>query len=166
MTTPATTPRTKDEAAQLETAARRLPGGVLGSTRFADDMAFVVKRARGSRIWDVSGREYVDYLLGSGPMFLGHAHPAVTRAVTAYQPASATSIGKNGTGSPSGTHSSPDAPASPWPGGAYEITIRDRGPGIPHRFRKHLFERFAQAEPQESSKTLSEMTLSVESCAT
>jgi glutamate-1-semialdehyde 2,1-aminomutase len=31
----------------------------------------------------VSGREYVDYLLGSGPMFLGHAHPAVVRAVTA-----------------------------------------------------------------------------------
>jgi glutamate-1-semialdehyde 2,1-aminomutase len=81
MTTPATTPRTNDEAALLETAARRLPGGVLGSTRFADDLAFVVKRAKGSRIWDVSGREYIDYLLGSGPMFLGHSHPAVTRAV-------------------------------------------------------------------------------------
>ena len=80
--TPERTTRSKDEAALLETAGRRLPGGVLGSTRFRDDLAFVVNRAQGARIWDVSGREYVDYLLGSGPMFLGHAHPAVVRAVT------------------------------------------------------------------------------------
>ena len=79
--TPETTPRTADEAALLELAGRRLPGGVLGSARFRDDLAFVVKRAQGARVWDVSGREYVDYLLGSGPMFLGHAHPAVVRAV-------------------------------------------------------------------------------------
>jgi glutamate-1-semialdehyde 2,1-aminomutase len=80
--TPATTPRAPAEAALLDTAARRLPGGVLGSYRFADDLAFVVQRARGSRLWDVSGREYIDYLLGSGPMFLGHSHPAVVRAVS------------------------------------------------------------------------------------
>src|SRR5687767_724511 len=80
--TPETTPRTTDDAALLELASRRLPGGVLGSSRFRDDLAFVVKRAQGARVWDVSGREYVDYLLGSGPMFLGHANPAVVRAVT------------------------------------------------------------------------------------
>ena len=55
---------------------------MLGSSRFADDLAFVVQRAQGSHLWDVSGREYIDYLLGSGPMFLGHGHPAVVRAVT------------------------------------------------------------------------------------
>ena len=80
--TPATMPRSADEAALLETAARRLPGGVLGGTRHRDELAFVVKRAKGSKLYDVSGREYIDYLLGSGPMFLGHAHPAVVRAVT------------------------------------------------------------------------------------
>ena len=32
-------------------------------------------------MWDVSGNEYVDYLLGSGPMLLGHAHPEVVAAV-------------------------------------------------------------------------------------
>jgi glutamate-1-semialdehyde 2,1-aminomutase len=36
----------------------------------------------GSRLCDVDGREYVDYLLGLGPMILGHRHPVVTRAVT------------------------------------------------------------------------------------
>src|SRR5215469_17105441 len=35
----------------------------------------------GSRIRDVDGHEYVDYLLGLGPMILGHRHPAVTAAV-------------------------------------------------------------------------------------
>src|SRR5215470_14543994 len=69
--------RSAAEARVLETAARCLPGGVLGSTRFADDQAFIVKSGRGSKVHDLSGREYIDYLLGSGPLVLGHAHPAV-----------------------------------------------------------------------------------------
>jgi glutamate-1-semialdehyde 2,1-aminomutase len=45
------------------------------------DYAFVVRSAHGARLTDWSGNEYVDYLLGSGPMLLGHAHPAVVAAV-------------------------------------------------------------------------------------
>jgi glutamate-1-semialdehyde 2,1-aminomutase len=75
--------RSKEEATLLDVASQRLPGGVLGGTRYRDDLAFVVKRAKGSRLWDWSEREYVDHLLGSGPMFLGHAHPAVVHAVQA-----------------------------------------------------------------------------------
>jgi glutamate-1-semialdehyde 2,1-aminomutase len=74
--------RSREEAELLDLANRRLPGGVLGTSRFRDDLAFVVRRAEGARLWDVSGREYLDYLLGSGPMFLGHGHPSVVRAVT------------------------------------------------------------------------------------
>lgn len=74
-------PRLPDESRLLETAQRYLPGGVLGTSRFPPELAFVVKRAQGSKLWDVSGREYIDYLLGSGPMILGHAHPAVVQAV-------------------------------------------------------------------------------------
>jgi glutamate-1-semialdehyde 2,1-aminomutase len=48
---------------------------------FSPDDAFVVRTARGSRIRDCSGNEYIDYLLGSGPMLLGHAHAAVVAAV-------------------------------------------------------------------------------------
>src|SRR5439155_1419583 len=64
-------------------AARALPGGVLGSARLPDDLAFIVKRGRGSKLDDMSGREYIDYLMGSGPMILGHPHPAVVAAVRA-----------------------------------------------------------------------------------
>ncbi len=73
--------RSSEETELLELAARCLPGGVLGSARFPDEVAFVVTRGRGARVWDASGREYIDYLLGSGPMILGHSHPAVVAAV-------------------------------------------------------------------------------------
>src|SRR5439155_403623 len=44
-------------------------------------LAYVVKEGRGAYLWDMNGRRYLDYLLGSGPMLLGHAHPAVIEAV-------------------------------------------------------------------------------------
>jgi glutamate-1-semialdehyde 2,1-aminomutase len=76
-----TTPRSPEETELLERARKRLPGGVLGTSRYADDVGFVVKHGRGSKIYDVSGREYIDYVLASGPLILGHAHPAVVGAV-------------------------------------------------------------------------------------
>jgi glutamate-1-semialdehyde 2,1-aminomutase len=73
--------RLPEESRLLEKARRYLPGGVLGTYRFPDEVAFVVGRGQGSKLYDLSGREYIDYLLGSGPMILGHAHPAVVAAV-------------------------------------------------------------------------------------
>jgi len=73
--------RSAGETKLLERARQRLPGGVLGTSRYADEAAFVVKRGQGSKIYDVSGREYIDYVLASGPLILGHAHPAVVAAV-------------------------------------------------------------------------------------
>jgi glutamate-1-semialdehyde 2,1-aminomutase len=58
-----------------------LAGGSLAGYRLPPDVDFVVADASGSRIRDVDGREYIDFLLGSGPMILGHAHPAVVSAV-------------------------------------------------------------------------------------
>ena len=76
-------PRSAEETKLLERARQRLPGGVLGTSRYADDVGFVVKHGKGSKIYDVSGREYIDYVMASGPMVLGHAHPAVVAAVRA-----------------------------------------------------------------------------------
>ncbi|HEX6775973.1 MAG TPA: glutamate-1-semialdehyde 2,1-aminomutase [Methylomirabilota bacterium] len=77
------TPRSPQESALLRTALHRFPGGVLGGYYAPDDLQFVVKEARGAHLYDFSGREYIDYVLGSGPMVLGHAHPAVLAAVEA-----------------------------------------------------------------------------------
>ena len=38
------------------------------------------RKASGARLWDVDGNEFIDYLLGYGPVILGHAHPLVTEA--------------------------------------------------------------------------------------
>ncbi|MFN7950726.1 MAG: aspartate aminotransferase family protein [bacterium] len=73
-------PRSARETALVEDANRLIPTG-LRSTSIRNELMFVVQRAEGPRLWDLSGNEYVDYLLGSGPMVLGHAHPAVTAAV-------------------------------------------------------------------------------------
>ncbi|MDE2842930.1 MAG: aminotransferase class III-fold pyridoxal phosphate-dependent enzyme [Chloroflexota bacterium] len=74
--------RSSRERELLEKAARYLPGGGSGNTNFPDSVNFLAREGRGSHIWDVSGNEYVDWLMGSGPMVLGHAHPAVVEAVT------------------------------------------------------------------------------------
>ena len=75
------TQRTPLERDLLDKAAQYFPGSGTGNTSYPDDLKFLVKEGKGGRIWDVSGNEYVDWLMGSGPMILGHAHPAVTDAV-------------------------------------------------------------------------------------
>ena len=65
----------------LEKANQYLPGGTGGNTNFPPELRFLAKEGRGAHLWDVAGNRYVDWLMGSGPMILGHAHPAVTEAV-------------------------------------------------------------------------------------
>src|SRR5579883_1707408 len=69
--------RSAREAALIETAHRVLPAGSFGNVPFD----LVLERGQAGRVWDVSGNEYVDLLLGSGPMFVGHCHPEVTEVV-------------------------------------------------------------------------------------
>jgi glutamate-1-semialdehyde 2,1-aminomutase len=67
--------------AEVERSNAVMPGGTLGSFRLPDDLAFVVARGEGATIWSTDGRSYVDYVLGSGPLVVGHAHPRVVAAV-------------------------------------------------------------------------------------
>src|SRR5260370_36711027 len=75
--------RSPEEEALLQKAMRVPPGGVLGGYYAPQELAFVVREAHGPRLHDFSGREYIDYILGSGPLVRGHAHPAVVAAVGA-----------------------------------------------------------------------------------
>ena len=65
------------EAAIVERARKVLPAGGFRNVSFD----VVIREGRGGRVWDESGNEYLDFLLGSGPMLVGHAHPHVTAAV-------------------------------------------------------------------------------------
>ena len=77
-------PQSDEELRLLEKARHYLPGAHLGNASAEFEDGFIVKEGRGSKVYDFSGNEYVDYLMGSGPMILGHAHPAVIEAVKHY----------------------------------------------------------------------------------
>lgn len=73
--------RSKDLFAK---SSQIIPGGVNSPVRAfksVGSMPFFVREARGSRIVDVDGKEYVDYVGSWGPMILGHAHPEVVEAI-------------------------------------------------------------------------------------
>ena len=66
------------QAEWVERARKVLPAGGFGNY----DPGIVIRSGRGARVWDEDGNEYVDFLIGSGPMMVGHCHPEVVEAVT------------------------------------------------------------------------------------
>jgi glutamate-1-semialdehyde 2,1-aminomutase len=75
--------RAKSEQLFAE-ALKRIPGGVnspVRAFRAVGGKPFFVEKARGARVTDVDGNEYVDYVGTWGPAILGHAHPKIVRAV-------------------------------------------------------------------------------------
>jgi glutamate-1-semialdehyde 2,1-aminomutase len=68
----------------FQDAQRYIPGGVNSPVRAFQAVGgfpLFIRRAQGSRIWDVDGNEYIDYVASWGPMILGHAHPRVIQAL-------------------------------------------------------------------------------------
>ena len=64
-------------------ADRALPGSGLGSYSLAEEIRLIYSHGKGSRLWDVDGNEYIDYVGGAGALILGHSHPAVVTAAQA-----------------------------------------------------------------------------------
>ncbi|HEU5443654.1 MAG TPA: aminotransferase class III-fold pyridoxal phosphate-dependent enzyme, partial [Steroidobacteraceae bacterium] len=65
----------------LDRAERAIGGAV--TFKLPRQQTAVIARGQGSKVYDLDGREYIDYVLGSGPMLVGHAHPEVTEAAQA-----------------------------------------------------------------------------------
>jgi glutamate-1-semialdehyde 2,1-aminomutase len=61
-------------------ARRALPGGWLGDLILPEAMTLVASHGKGSRLFDVDGRSFLDLTCGGGSLILGHAHPAVMEA--------------------------------------------------------------------------------------
>src|SRR5947209_1966191 len=75
--------RAKSEALFAE-ALKYIPGGVnspVRAFRAVGGQPFFVNKAKGARVWDVDGNEYIDYVCTWGPAILGHAHPRIIKAV-------------------------------------------------------------------------------------
>ena len=77
--------RMTSRSTQLFAAAqKRIPGGVNSPVRAFRGLnrePFFVERAEGSKIWDVDGHQYIDYVGTWGPAILGHAPRVVVEAV-------------------------------------------------------------------------------------
>lgn len=84
--------QTQDE--WIERARNVLPAGGFGNF----DPNIVIRNGQGSRVWDENGNEYIDYLIGSGPMLLGHGHPEVMEAVLEQLPKGMTFFANNAAG--------------------------------------------------------------------
>lgn len=78
-------PFTLDKSIQAFAEAKEyIPGGVnspVRSYRGVGGTPPFIARAEGSRLYDIDGNEYIDYVLSWGPMILGHAYPGVTEAL-------------------------------------------------------------------------------------
>lgn len=66
-----------NQADWISRAKAVLPAGGFGNF----DPGIIIREGKGSRVWDEDGNEFVDYLIGSGPMLIGHGHPEVLDAV-------------------------------------------------------------------------------------
>lgn len=86
--------RIQSQSDWIARAQAVLPAGGFGNF----DPSIFIREGRGSRVWDEDGREYVDYLIGSGPMLLGHGHPEVLEAVAEQLPRGMTFFANNAAG--------------------------------------------------------------------
>src|SRR5438552_3422303 len=73
--------RTKKSARAWEAAKRHIPFGVNSNYRVVDPYPMYVRKARGSRLWDVDGNEYVDFTMTFGALCPGHSHPVLAKAM-------------------------------------------------------------------------------------
>ena len=79
-------------AKAFEESKQHISGGVNSPVRSFRNVGGTppfIARAKGSRLYDIDGNEYIDYVGAWGPMILGHAHPAVVKAIK--------SVAENGT---------------------------------------------------------------------
>lgn len=86
--------RVHSQAEWIERARAVLPAGGFGNF----DPTIFIREGKGARVRDADGREYVDYLIGSGPMLLGHGHPEVLEAVCEQLPHGMTFFANNTAG--------------------------------------------------------------------
>lgn len=86
--------RIHTQAEWIARAEAVLPAGGFGNF----DPGIVIREGKGSRVWDEDGNEYVDYLIGSGPMLLGHGNEEVQEAIFEQIPKGMTFFANNSLG--------------------------------------------------------------------
>ncbi|MDG2101637.1 MAG: aminotransferase class III-fold pyridoxal phosphate-dependent enzyme, partial [Dehalococcoidia bacterium] len=67
-----------------EKAKKYIAGGVSSQIRILEhsEVPLFIKKAKGSKIWDVDGNEYIDYIQGMGPNIFGHSPEFLNKSVS------------------------------------------------------------------------------------
>ena len=81
-------PDNTNDSALRARALRVIPNGMYGhqsARRFPASYPQYFERAEGCRLWDVDGRQFIDYLCGYGPILLGYQHPKIDDAAARQQ---------------------------------------------------------------------------------
>jgi glutamate-1-semialdehyde 2,1-aminomutase len=73
--------RTPKSAEAHEKALKSVPAGVSGNFRTMDPYPLFIDRSGGSRIYDLDGNAYIDFMLNMGTQLVGHANPTVVKAI-------------------------------------------------------------------------------------
>src|SRR3989440_9757487 len=73
--------RTRKPGRAGEAPKRHIPFGVNSNYRVIEPYPMYVRKARGSRLWDVDGNEYVDFNMAFGALVAGHSHPVLAKAM-------------------------------------------------------------------------------------
>ena len=82
------------QAEWVARAAEVLPGGGFGNF----DPSVVIRAGKDAHVWDEDGTRYIDYLIGSGPMLLGHGNAEVQEAIFGQIPKGMTFFASNSAG--------------------------------------------------------------------
>ena len=76
--------KTERSESLFQRATQLMPGGVNSPVRAFGSVGgspVFIDHAKGSKVTDVDGNEYLDYVCSWGPLILGHAHPAVVTTI-------------------------------------------------------------------------------------
>src|SRR5256884_2806530 len=73
--------RTKKSERAWQAAKRRIPFGVNSNYRVLDPYPLYIRKAKGSKMWDVDGNEYVEFNMAFGALVAGHSHPVLAKAM-------------------------------------------------------------------------------------
>jgi glutamate-1-semialdehyde 2,1-aminomutase len=73
--------RSDKQTERIEAAYRAIPGGTTNSLTPPEGLEFLIERGDGPYVFDIDGRRYLDFMLGAGPLILGHAHPRIVDTI-------------------------------------------------------------------------------------
>jgi glutamate-1-semialdehyde 2,1-aminomutase len=74
-------PAQQNQKGLVDLSFKLFPGGSFGEFNLPKELSTVLSHGKGAKLYDVFGKEFIDYSLSWGSVILGHAHPAVTEAV-------------------------------------------------------------------------------------